>query len=109
LLLMSIETAKKKTPDPNWKSGFCNPSNDAESHARCIELFSTGNQCTCTCHANLFKDAKTLNEAVAQAIGLGSACWTPSPGDPDAVFDEETANHAVDDLVKWIEDRYTRG
>lgn len=52
---------------------------------------------------NMFSSAITLRDAIGEAVGAASVCWSNSP---NGVFDEKQANRIVDDLVEWVERNY---
>lgn len=49
---------------------------------------------------------KDLEQAVTFAVGHGSVCWTPMDG--TGVFDDVEARRAVDALVEWVNEHYTK-
>lgn len=48
----------------------------------------------------------SLEQAAGYAVGRGSVCWESMSG--TGVFQEDEARAAVDDLVSWVNENYTK-
>lgn len=51
-------------------------------------------------------DPDTLESVIGQAVGAASVCWENMEG--TGVFQDDRARQIVDDVVKWINERYAK-
>ena len=69
-------TIPKPTPPAPWVSGFCNPSNDRDSHARCKRTLG-GRPCACPHHQveSVLVQVQTLREMADSLLSVKFDGW----------------------------------